>query len=184
MKLGFVPHELTAMRWGQEHEQDARDTYKKTYPSSTVTKSGLVIDKDHGWLACSPDDLVTDPSARDPLGVVEYKCPYSAKETNNMEEASQLKTFLAQLVDGKLVLKHNHNYYYQVQGCMAICGRSWCDFVMWTPQWTSVERIKYDSDFWGKVVPSLQRFYDNALLPELASPRHPLGQPIRELIKD
>ena len=70
----------TAMRWGREHEQDARETYIKTYPSNTVTESGLVIDKDRGWLACSPDDLVTDSSARDPLGVVEYKCPYSAKE--------------------------------------------------------------------------------------------------------
>ena len=70
---------------------------------------------------CSPDDLVTDPSAKDPVGVVEYKCPYSTRETNNMEEALKLKNLPAKLVDGKLVLGQNHNYYYQIQGCMAIC---------------------------------------------------------------
>ena len=183
-QLLYSKHKSTpAMRWGQQHEQDARETYRNTYMSSTVTRSGLVIDKAHGWLACSPDDLVTDPCARDSFGVVGYKCPYSAKETNNMEEASKLKNFPAKLMDGKLVLKCNHNYYYQVQGCMAIC-RSWCDFVIWTPQWTSVERINYDSDYWEKAVPSLQKFYDYGLLPELASPRHPFRQPNRELLQD
>ena len=80
-----------------------------------------MIDKAYGWSACTPDDLVTGPCARDPSGVVEYKCPYSAKVTSNMEEASKLKNFPAKLMDGKLV---NHTYYYQVQECMAICRRS------------------------------------------------------------
>ena len=121
-RLLYSKHKSTpAMRWGQEHEQDAQEAYNSSCTSITVTKSGLMIDKDNGWLACSPDDFVTDISAQDPLGIAEYKCPYSAKDTQTMEEASKLKNFPVRLVNGKLVLKQNHNYYYQVQGCMAIC---------------------------------------------------------------
>ena len=177
-QLLYSKHRCTpAIRWGQEHEEDARQSYKNNSTTLTVTKSGLA---DNGWLGCSPDDLVMDTSSSDQLGIVEYKCPHSAKGMT-MEEASKLKNFPAKLINGKLVLKRNHNYYYQVQGCMAICKRRWCDFVIWTPNWTSTERIAFDSSFWEKNVPTLLRFYDHALLPELASPRHPHGQPIREL---
>ena len=42
-----------------------------------LTLSGVVIDAEHGWLVCSPDDLVRDSSAgADEHGLVECKCPY------------------------------------------------------------------------------------------------------------
>ena len=79
-----------------------------------------------------------------------------------------------------LRLKRKHNYFYQVQGLMAITGRPWCDFVVWTPKGLSVERISFDVEFWSTVKPKLVDFHRSAILPELALPRHPSGQPIRE----
>ena len=69
-----------------------------------------------------------------------------------------------------------YNYYYQVQGVMAITGRTWCDFVVWTPKGISIERIQYNESFWAdQMCPKLLEFYDKALLPELAAPEHPNG---------
>lgn len=36
--------------------------------------------------------------------------------------------------NGKLILKRNYPYYYQVQGQLNITKRTWCYFVVWTPK--------------------------------------------------
>ena len=175
-----VPREARSLQWGRDHEEDARQAYsRKSGPTMILTRSGLVIHPEHGWLACSPDDLVSDTVAES-QGLVEYKCPYSARDIT-VEEACKKKDFMCMLNSGKVTLKRTHKYYYQVQGQMAITRRRWCDFVIWTPHSTTVERINFDEEFWATVVPKLELFYDRAIVPELVSPRHTQGQPIREL---
>ena len=115
----------------------------------------------------------------DKYGLVEYKCPYSARDTT-VEEACTKKDFMAHMKEGRVELKRTHKYYYQVQGQMAICRRTWCDFVIWTPYSITIERINFDENFWKDTYKKLEQFYDAAVLPELASPRHSQGQPIRE----
>lgn len=83
--------------------------------------------------------------------------------------------------NGVVTLKRTHKYYYQVQGQMAICKRNWCDLVIWTPTSLTIERIPFDTDFWKNTLQKLEKFYDRAVLPELASPHFPQEQPIREL---
>ena len=174
--------EARPLQWGREHEQDARQAYLQQRGTTTrLTHSGLVIDTEHGWLACSPDDLAQDSTAEseDQHGLVEYKCPYSARDTT-VDEACQKKDFMSIMKNGEVVLKRTHKYYYQVQGQMAICKRKWCDFVIWTPSSLTIERITFDNEFWKDTLTKLENFYDHAILPELASPRFPQGQPIRE----
>ena len=173
--------ESRALQWGKVHEEHARQAYLRAKGSSVVlTRSGLVIDSERGWLACSPDDLARDYSvAEDEYSLVEYKCPYSVRDIT-VEEACKKKDFTAYVKDGQVTLKHTHRYYYQVQGQMAICQRRWCDFVIWTPCSLTIERIPFDLNFWQEVMPKLEHFYNTAVLPKLASPRHPQGQPIRE----
>ena len=110
----------------------------------------------------------------DKYGLAEYKCPYSARDST-VEEACTKKDFMTHMKEGRVELKCTHKYYYQVQGQMAICRRTLCDFVIWTPYSVTSERINFDENFWNDI-----QFYDAAVLPELASPRHPQGQPIRE----
>ena len=78
---------------------------------------------------------------------------------------------LHRVSDTQIALRKNHNYYYQVQGAMAVTHRSWCDFVEWTPRGIYIEKIRANPDFWSqKMLPKLESFYMNAILPERASP--------------
>ena len=58
---------------------------------------------------------------------------------------------------------------------------SWpcCDFIVWTPHSTSVERIEHDINLWQQnMLPKLKVIY---LLPELADPVFHSGKLIRHL---
>ena len=121
----------------------------------------------------------------DPHGVLEIKCPATAKDTS-LEELSKSSKFFLNKADDEFHLKKKNNYYYQVQGQMHITQRTWCDFVVWTPRASEmvVERIAYDSEFWGRMYPKLKAFYFGSMLPELASPRFPSSKHIRDTIND
>lgn len=53
---------------------------------------------------------------------------------------------------------------------------------MHTTKGTEVQRIKFDKAFWDqKLLPKLTEFYMNSRAPEIVSPMHALGQPMRHL---
>ena len=66
---------------------------------------------------------------------------------------------------------------------MAIGNRPWCDFIVYTQKGLSIERVHLDAEFWNKLVPKLVEFYDNCMAPEIVSPVHMLGMPLRDLRK-
>lgn len=175
---------VSSLRWGRENEDNARKSYAQEMQNRgtpvSITGTGLIIYQEKPHLGCSPDDLVADVTNRDVDGTAEYKCPYSARELLPVEACIQLKSFFCKVEDGVVKLKHSHQYYYQVQGVLAITKRSWCDFVVWTPKGISVERIQFDPSFWQAMVPKLDSFYHDAILPELTAPEHPHRRPIRE----
>ena len=112
---------------------------------------------------------------------LEVKCPYSYKD-RTPKEACEDSKFCCKFdpSTAQLRLKESHNYFSQVQGQM---GRPWCDFVVYTKQGISVQRIKFDKQFWDELVPKLESFYNNCVVPEIVSPLHPLGLPLRNLSK-
>ena len=140
------------------------------------------------WMGASPDGLVTDPSESQPYGLVEIKCPARAEKITLLDLCTNKKyksSFFLQYTNGKYQLKKGNNYYYQIQGQLQITCRRWCDFVVWTALATVddlvVQRIYLDEDMWKNTIyPCLYRFYMGSMLPELASPRHISGQPVRE----
>ena len=76
--------------------------------------------------------------------------------------------------DGRPCLRKNHNYYYQIQGSMAILRVKYCDFVVWTLKDMSIERITFDEQLWNAVMlPRLEKFYFSYLLPEILLPNYP-----------
>ena len=181
------------LRWGRAYEVDAQNAYqqylkgKRDCQDAELTNTGLVIDVENPCLACSPDALVKIPGTQEPHGIAEYKCPYSLAHADSgspqtaLEAARVNKRFYCKLdISGNIELKENHEYYFQVQGNMAITKRKWCDFVVWTPQGISVQRIAADQTFWEKHKATLLRFYKEAILPELTLPRFSTGQAIRE----
>ena len=172
--------DTSSLRWGRVHEADARVAYQQHLQRSDcdlpVSPCGLVVDQETPCLVCSPDGLVGT------CGLVEYKCPYKAaqQQLTPVQAATALKDFCSTLNGDALQLKTSHNYYHQIQGCLAITKRSWCDFVVWTPAGISVERINANSIFWNSIKGKLEQFYRLAILPELALPRYTSQQPIRE----
>ncbi len=73
-------------------------------------------------------------------------------------------------------------YFAQVQGQMAIGRREWCDFVVYTTKGISVQRVPFDKQYWENLLlPKITAFYDNCLGPEIVSPVHVLGLPVRNL---
>ena len=154
-----------------------------------MTNSRLVIDQHEVCLACSPDGLVSIPGIHESNGLVEIKCPFLAaeKQLTPQEVADVLSSFLCRRSSDAsgLELNQKHNYFYQVQGQLAITRRPWCDFVVWTPKGMLVERIRFDPKFWEDIKSKLVRFHREAILPELTLPRHPTGlQSIREPLKE
>ena len=157
------------LRWGRTHEVDAQKEYQLYLKdqigcdNAKLTNTGLFIDTENPCLACSPDALVEIPGAQDPLGVAEYKCPYSIAHANPPKtalEAAGEKKFYCQLSpSGEVQLKENHDYYFQIQGTLAITNRQWCDFVVWTPRGISVQRISPQKPFWEKHRTTLLNFY-------------------------
>ncbi|GFV58875.1 yqaJ domain-containing protein [Trichonephila clavipes] len=69
-----------AMKYGLANEEIARKQYEREY-STEVKICGLFVDKDKPFFLCaSPDGLVGDD------GLIEIKCPYSARFESNLLE--------------------------------------------------------------------------------------------------
>ena len=99
-----------------------------------------------------------------PCGLLEIKCPARAETISLLDLCTKAEykpsAFFLQYKDGTYHLKKSHDYYHQVQGQLYINGRPWCDFVVWTPTFMSIERIWFDGVLWSKkMYPRLKAFY-------------------------
>lgn len=177
----------TAMQWGIEHEDQAVQLYteyqhRNGHGGLYACSCGIYISTAHPFLGASPDSAVYDPEclSTTPYGFLEVKCPYSKRHMTPVEACS-CQRFFATLVDGQPRLRRTHMYYSQVQGQMAIGGRMWCDFVIFTEKGISVERILFDFLYWEDLLPKLTLFWERCLVIQT---RHHLGLPIRDMRKD
>ena len=183
----------TATDWGIRNELVALqeyESYQKSHRHSdiTVCSAGFVICETHPFLGASPDAYVCDPSRQDQYGLVEIKCPFKYKEVS-IKEACSKADFCSRITteaDGTetVHLRHNHPYYAQVQGQLAITGRKWCDFVLYTSKGLVIETIHFNEQFWNNdLLPALDSFYRNCIAPEIVCPMHLVGMPVRDMRK-
>ena len=149
---------VSALVWGQQHEADALQAYKATLGSgSTVRDAGIYIG-DCGFLGASPDGVVVDHSG-DTVRIVEVKCPYKARE-KTLEEMYNDKSFCCSITNGVPTLKQEHEYFFQIQGQMAMTGIQTCDFIVWTPFDFVVITVLFDQDLWNNhCYPTLKHFF-------------------------
>ena len=156
-----------AMKWGIEHEPDARKQYlelaSKNHSGLSFKSAGLFINPHYPYLGASPDGLVYCECCGD--GVIEIKCPYSIRQFNPAF-VTKSDFFLKSTVDG-MKLSSTHEYYTQIQGQLFVCDQAYCDFICWTPQGIFIERIKKDVAFWEEMQPNLERFFKDVLLPRM-----------------
>jgi len=169
-----------ATQWGRKHEPAARRKYTlslgKTHDNFKVSECGLLVCENMPYLGASPDGLVECSCCG--MGVLEVKCPFKYRYQSPVMAAKDTDFYLNEL-GHELQLKKNHNYYFQVQGQLAISGRKFCEFVVWTLQGYSVERICFDPQLWQDMSQTLQSFYLNCIMPELWSERVKRGNRLK-----
>ena len=122
-----------------EHGRKYEGTALKAYGEKTgsnVTASGLVICLQKPYLACSPDGIVDD------CMLIEIKCPYVARD----KPVTPLTVPYLELgPNGKLRLKHDHDYMYQVQGNMNITRKTLRHLVIFTLVDLVIVDVPYNS---------------------------------------
>ena len=177
-----------AIQWGIEHESEALKAYEKHqhktgHAELTVCPVGFHVSTSHPFLGASPDGGVYDPSnIGEPYGFAEVKCPFKHRNSTPEQACSDPHFCCVLTSSGEIRLKKHHPYYCQIQGQMAIGVRPWCDFIVYTSKGVTVERVHYDKEFWEKdLLPKLEEFYDKCVAPEIISPVHILGLPLRDL---
>lgn len=163
-----------AMEYGKANESAVVKIYERE-KSVQVKRCGLFVDTQHPFLCTSPDGLIGEE------GLLEIKCPFSAKTSNSLMEVVKEKHDIGlKIKDNNLYLPTTHKYYYQIQGQLAITNRQWCDLFVWSPKDSKIFHIQRDVNFWESILPKLQQFYTECCVPEIVDPRVPRKKVIRE----
>jgi len=126
---------------------------------------GLVVNPQIPFLGASPDRLVLENEA---LKLIEIKCPYSLFEKKtSIDKQIKAGGFYLQMEHDKVVLRKNHDYFYQIQGQLNICGIDTCDLVVFVPpEDTQVVTIKRDQDFFNtEMLPKMSKVWFQYLMP-------------------
>ena len=157
---------ITALAYGRKMEKVALQQYvthqtEKGHGNLTVITSGLVVFNEAAFFAASPDGIVSCDCCGS--GLVEIKCPESLKDADSVTCAS----YLYEDGNGNTRLKQTSDYYYQVQRQLAVCGKQFCDFVVYNANDMFVERITFNREFWLEMYALLVEFYRSYLLPEI-----------------
>jgi len=193
---------LLPVDYGIRNEACAKRRYEEEYgEKAEVRDNGLETNISYPFLGASPDGFVGEN------GIIEVKCflcvgqdkikAYVANLQGldskgepiyiDGERKARSKKFSAFCleIDEKskrkdLHLKKTSNYYYQVQGQLAITEKQFCDFIVYTEKDFFIERFTLDKDLWENVMlPKLTWFYEECLLPELLDSRIQRGMKVR-----
>ena len=115
---------IPALKWGRQSEENARQDYKmemeKNHVDFEVQKAGLLISTKYPFLGATPDGIVSCSCCG--TGLLEVKCPFKYRDSNPCE-INDTSFYLQIEPDGTTSLNQAHDYYYQVQGQMAIWSR-------------------------------------------------------------
>ena len=155
------------MRYDIKHGADAKKEYEAHMASIgeevEITDCDFVVNADHPWLGASPDGVVSVDGVAQCL--LEIKCPYQL----NLRKGKVLTRTFYRKAQGSntAVLHKKHSYFYQVQVQMFVTDLQKCDFVVWSPEWLFVQRVKRDNDFLKDVTEKLSTFPFDHLLTSL-----------------
>lgn len=121
---------VTAIEYGKRNEKTAINQLEQQ-EGIIVQKCGLFIDQKYFFLGASPDGLYEE-------GIVEIKCPYSARNMD-AEQAIRQKKIKFWKIDGSV--NTNHDWYFQIQGQRHV-------------RWDSLSFLyrSYKSDFHNSIV--------------------------------
>ena len=176
-----VPQYLPAIKYGHRMEAVAAKKYadimrSRRHSKMKVENCGLFVLPDVPYLGASPDRLVQCNCCGQ--GLLEIKCPYSCA---GIAPSPDTVDYLEE-TDELVQLKRTHKYYFQMQGQMAITGRDFCDFFVFSQQGYYLERIVRDRLFWDNLVKDLKLFYSQYIATKIADMNKDSQQIVRQVL--
>ena len=183
--------QTSKMKEGLRREKEIINEYislqKQKGKDIQVVPSGLVVSATHGFLAASPDGIVTDPSEIPSEGLVEVKLIFlDCNET--LLDCAKRKHIVVLDKESPLGIAINkqHKYYYQVQQQMFTSNKEWTVFLIKgaseLPDKTFklgndilAVKVTFDAEFWSPVLNKLDSFFAKYVTTELAYPRIKYG---------
>ena len=160
---------IPALKYGRNMEEEAKRVYddkmRKMHSGFQFKDCGLFLHATKPYLGATPDQLLFCECCGE--GLLEIKCPYSIRHTKPTYE--NVDYIALDKETGLNKLKQTHSYYAQVQGQMAIIGRKWCDFFVYTAHGYLIERIYFNEQYWLNILKNLDLFFTNYLAVELVT---------------
>lgn len=158
---------VDAVCFGRKYERIAKDLYSEkmnqNHTEFQLRDSGLVVDKTFPLFAASPDGVRS--CVCHGVGLLEVKCCH--KHQGFAVEDIPLHDSDFYLERDTLRLKSNSKHYTQIQFQMYVCGKTFCDFVVYTKRGVHIQTVNYDAEFVGKLVQKCIDFALNELVPEI-----------------
>ena len=164
---GLYRFSTPAMEHGLYYERTAIELYQMERKVE-VKPAGLMLSR-NGIFGCSADGLLDladsafEGQTVNNLGLVEVKCPFKHR-SNSISEALEDPNFC---LDSHRILKKSHPYWDQVQMCLYLSRRAYCDFVVYTFVELNICRVYIDPQ-WSLNFAKLFNFYRQKFLPNLA----------------
>lgn len=159
--------------FGIDHEQLAIDKYRESR-NIMVDKCGLFVSIEQGYLAASPDGIITRPDGE--KGLLEVKALPSWASVTVVDAYKNSKypvrmTYVNELKQRVPKLKKNHQYYHQVQLQLYCCSHfaQFADFVLFHANTSEMhtETIYPDLEWQAEKIPKLESFYKEKVIQEL-----------------
>ena len=138
------------MKHGINTEIHAKEKHKqlvkKSHKNVKVKEQGMTILRPYPFISVSPDlEVICSCHGS---GLVEIKCPASLIGKVPFVENYHHLDFS----DDQIKLKRKSEYYFQIQGQMAVTERMHCDFFVFSFAGNAKIRLDFDENFWSDVL--------------------------------
>jgi hypothetical protein len=135
---------------------------------STTFPCGLVVDPTAPYLCCSPDAIVMEKiNDQISFGILECKCIYVELGATWDEVILTRENFCLERYAGRLQLRHDHPYHYQIITLLGILDLPWIDICIMKNEDIYIQRFTNDYYVWSNIKEKLTTFYFKFLLPEI-----------------
>ena len=141
---------VPSLKYGRTFEKVAVEQYE-TLMSTTVNECGIFVRPEYPYVASSPDGIVNSDL------LIEVKCPYTSRD-KTIDEVSV--PYLIKESNGKLNLRRDHDYFYQIQGQLFCSNRKLCHLVVYTKKDLQVILVERDDAFITTMLAKLELFFE------------------------
>jgi len=176
-KLDGDTPQTSWMKYGLESESAAVKQYE-IQTSLSVSPTGLWVNPQFSYIACSPDGLVGDHGLLEIKSLKIFHDNTIDQVVNDTDRVLVSKDTLNRQcfvkTDNKCILKKSHDYYYQIQCQLLVTEREFCDFVLYAKDGPiSVQRIYRDQQLICDILLRLSALWKRVIAPEIIEMRVP-----------